>query len=924
MSLQELLADLRGDDGFMANVMTWQTLAARPAEFAPMPDALHPRVRQALAARGITRLYSHQADAIDAALAGQDVVVVTPTASGKTLCYNGPVLNSLLRDPAGRALYLFPTKALAQDQLAELNEFLAAVDVAPSAADAPREPTHLPLVATYDGDTVSSVRSNVRRDARLILSNPDMLHAGILPYHTNWSAFFAGLRFVVIDEMHVYRGVFGSHMANVLRRLRRVCAFYGSAPQFILASATIANPQQLAERLIERPVALVTRNGAPRGERHVILYNPPLYDAERGLRRSSTLETQEIAARCVMSGAQTIVFGRARQTTEILLTYLRERLRRVPGRSRLPDGEDPRTVWANGPDDLIDSIRGYRGGYLPGERRAIEAGLRRGDVRAVVATNALELGIDIGRLQAAVLCGYPGSIASTWQQIGRAGRTEEAALAVLVATGGVLDQYVAQHPEFIFDQSPEHALINPDNLMLLVDQMRCAAFELPFAADEPFGNSPVTPAVLALLAEEGDVMAAGPRLVWSGHGYPARQVSLRSAGSETVAIEAELDGGRVVIGQVDQGSATLLAHDGAIYIHEGASYQVTRLDLAQNLATVVPANVDFYTEVTSETQVETLAVAEERAVNHAHVAHGELLISTQAVGYRRIKRFTHETLGVFPLEYPPRQLETNGYWISVLPEAQLTLAAAGQWFDSVNDYGPNWQEMRAKVRARDGYRCAQCRAPEPTDRQHDVHHLIPFRTFGYVAGINENYRLANRLDNLMLLCRACHHRLESGVRVRSGLDGLAYALANLAPLHLMCDVSDLGLTVIRGDPMRANREAAAQVAPDSASNDSSEPASDAAAQNPDAQLPTVYIYERIAAGMGFSARLFELHTELLDAAQALVDRCPCAHGCPACVGPVLDNDRARLETKQLTASLLQVLRTGTVQAPTLSGEIAFW
>ncbi|MEZ4719565.1 MAG: DEAD/DEAH box helicase [Caldilineaceae bacterium] len=333
MSLHELLADLRGDAGFMANVMTWQTLPARPAQFAPMPDALHPRLRQALAARGITRLYSHQADAIDAALAGQDVVVVTPTASGKTLCYNGPVLNSLLRDPAGRALYLFPTKALAQDQLAELNGLLAAVD----ATGAGDEPLDLPQVATYDGDTPSAARSQVRRGSRLILSNPDMLHAGILPYHTNWSAFFAGLRYVVIDEMHVYRGVFGSHMANVLRRLRRICAFYGSSPRFVLASATIANPQELAAQLIERPVTLVDRNGAPRVERHVLLYNPPLYDVERGLRRSSVLETQEIAARCVLADAQTIVFGRARQTTEILLTYLRDRLRRVR-----PTGATPR------------------------------------------------------------------------------------------------------------------------------------------------------------------------------------------------------------------------------------------------------------------------------------------------------------------------------------------------------------------------------------------------------------------------------------------------------------------------------------------------------------------------------------------------------------------------------------------------------
>ncbi|HXF64555.1 MAG TPA: DEAD/DEAH box helicase, partial [Caldilineaceae bacterium] len=461
MSLEQLLADLRGDPHFMANLTAWRTLPAQAARTAAIPPALHPALQTALAERGIRDLYTHQAQAVAAALAGEHLAVVTPTASGKTLCYNLPVLHALLTDPSARALYLFPTKALGHDQLDELAEWRSRLGSHAAALSA----------AAYDGDTPSAERARLRRQSRLLITNPDMLHSGILPYHANWEPFLAGLRFVVLDEMHSYRGVFGSQVANVLRRLRRLCAFYGSSPQFICTSATIANPRELAEGLVEGPVTVIEENGAPRGAKHILLYNPPLIDAARGLRRSSTLESQELAARCVLAGVQTIVFGRSRLTTELLLTYLRERVARVWAALAVTNRRQVAAGLVERDSPVYTRIRGYRGGYLPGERRAIEAGLRSGEVRAVVATNALELGIDIGRLQAALLCGYPGAIASTWQQMGRAGRSAEAALAILVATAGALDQYVIRHPEFLFERTPEHALINPDNLLILVDQM---------------------------------------------------------------------------------------------------------------------------------------------------------------------------------------------------------------------------------------------------------------------------------------------------------------------------------------------------------------------------------------------------------------------------------------------------------------------
>ena len=922
MALPEFLADLRRDPHFMANVMTWRTIAARAAVTSPFPPTLNPALVDILCARGISSLYSHQAAATEYALAGRNVVVVTPTASGKTLCYNLPVLDALLRDPTAHALYLFPTKALAHDQLSELQRWESELQGIGTIG-----------VATYDGDTPTAQRARVRRQSRLLLTNPDMLHMGILPYHTQWETLLGNLRYVVIDELHSYRGVFGSHVANVLRRLQRLCALYGGRPQFICTSATIANPQQLAQTLLEQPVEVVAENGAPNGEKQIILYNPPLYDPEQGLRRSALLDAQEVATRAVLAGLQTILFGRSRQSTEILLTYLRERLQRLPD-NRSTDWNSPAPAVAT--DLGTETIRGYRGGYLPNERRVIEAGLRDGSVRAVVATNALELGIDIGGLRAAILCGYPGAIASTWQQMGRAGRSTEGAVAILIATGGLLDQYIIRHPDYIFERSPEHALINPDNLLLLVDHLRCAAFELPFQAGESFGQSPYTADALELLYEQGELQQQAGRFFWRGESYPARHVGLRSSGGDTVAIQvvdnsatsgpaaddADIDfygqDGPVsaaqtpsrIIGQIDRASAPLSLYEGAIYIHEGQSYTVRRLDLAANLAEITPTEVDFYTDVSTETEVEVLATQALRMRGDVEIAHGELLVRSEVVGYRRIKRFTHENLGIFPLTYEPQLHETSGYWFSLQPPLQVALARQGQWFDSVNDYGPNWQAQRRRVRARDGYRCTQCGRPEAAGQQHDVHHLVPFRTFGYMPGLNQHYEEANQLDNLVLVCRTCHRRLEGGVRVRSGLDGLAYALTNIAPLHLMCDPQDLGVHVVKGevgrqdDKMRGGQDEKA--IRDTRQGDTRQ--GDREIREEGLVLPAIYIYERVAAGLGFSARLYELHETLIDAAGALIRACPCVHGCPACVGPVLEGAQVQLETKALALALVEVLQ----------------
>ena len=487
MSLQQVLDEIERDPQLARRITHWRHLPVKPGRYARYPTGLDPSLEEALRQRGIERLYSHQALAVEAALRGENVVVVTPTASGKTMGYNLPVLNTLLANPGSRALYLFPTKALAQDQVAELGAMGQALGLRLEAS-------------TYDGDTPRQARPKIRKTAQIVISNPDMLHAGILPHHTRWARFFQGLRYVVLDEIHSYRGVFGSHVANVLRRLKRICAFYRAEPQFICCSATIANPVQLAERLVEAPFSLVgqDQDGSPQGQKHFLLYNPPIVDRKLGIRRNPVSDVRLLAERFLQAGVQTIVFAPARLKVELLLTYLRDSAEKA--------GMSP------------DKIQGYRGGYLPSERREIERGLRERQVLGVVATNALELGINIGHLDACVMTGYPGTIASTWQQAGRAGRRAGMSAAVLVAGSSPLDQYMINHPEYFFGRSPEQALLNPDNLVIAVNHLRCAAFELPFAKGEEFGRFPHTPEVLSFLEEEGVLRQSGEQWHWSAPG----------------------------------------------------------------------------------------------------------------------------------------------------------------------------------------------------------------------------------------------------------------------------------------------------------------------------------------------------------------------------------------------------------------------
>ncbi len=627
-SIQEWIDQMKNNRELMANVTCWHTIPPRPARTAPFPNRLHAKLQEALQQKGIGDLYVHQADSFEAITRGDHVVAVTPTASGKTMCYNLPVLQGVLGDDEARALYLFPTKALAQDQVAELQHMVDFMEVDIK--------TH-----TYDGDTPPTVRQAIRNAGHIVVTNPDMLHAAILPHHTKWVKLFENLKYIVIDELHAYRGVFGSHVANVIRRLKRICRFYGSAPQFICASATIANPKEHAERLIGERVTLIDNNGAPTGEKHVVFYNPPVVNRQLGIRRSSVLETKKIAGMLLRQGIQTIVFARSRVRVEILLTYLQELIRNELG---------------------ARSIRGYRGGYLPKQRREIERGLRNGEIRGVVSTNALELGIDIGQLQACVLNGYPGTVASTWQQSGRAGRRQESSITFMVASSNPLDQYMIQNPQFFFDRPPEQALIHPDNLMILLDQVKCAAYELPFEQDEAFGATSIID-ILEFLTEERTLHHADGRWYWMEQSFPAHNVSLRAAAQENFVI-IDMSEGSKVIGEVDRFSAPTLLHEEAIYIHEGVQYQVEKLDFEEKKAFVRQVSVDYYTDANLAVQLKVLHTDREETTGILSRCFGEVTVNAKATIFKKIKLGTHENIGAGPIHLPEEELHTTSYWFS--------------------------------------------------------------------------------------------------------------------------------------------------------------------------------------------------------------------------------------------------------------------
>jgi len=629
-TVKQLIDLWQSDPKMQSRVQHIRVLDAKEAIYAPFPEVLHPSIRKALASRGIHQLYSHQREAFDYATASQSFTAVTPTASGKSLCYNLPVLQRIMENPQARALYLFPTKALAQDQKSEMNALIEVMD-------------EEILCYTYDGDTAPGIRQKVRKAGHIVMTNPDMLHSGILPHHTKWVSLFENLKYIIVDELHTYKGVFGSHVGHVLRRLQRICRYYGSEPVFICTSATIQNPKELAEALTNTSHELIEKNGAPSGKKTFLFYNPPIVNETFGIRRSAILEVKDLAKKLYESEIQTIIFAKSRVRVEMLVTYLKSLTFQ-----KIHD----------------ESVRGYRGGYLPSERRIIEKGLRDGTIQTVISTNALELGVDIGQLQACIMTGYPGNIASAWQQAGRAGRRQDDALIIYVAQSTALDQYVIQHPDYLLGNKPEEARVYPENMLILMDHLKCAAFELPFNQGDSYAEFDVDD-LLTYLVEEKILLKTSETWHWMSDSFPAHDISLRSASQENVVIiDRTLTGKASVIGEMDRYSAMTLLHEEAIYIHQGTQYQVEELDWEEKKAYVKEVDVNYFTDANLAVELKVISEDQTMRLGKATASFGDVMTLATATIFKKIRFNTHDNIGSGPIHLPPEELHTSGTWLN--------------------------------------------------------------------------------------------------------------------------------------------------------------------------------------------------------------------------------------------------------------------
>lgn len=638
--ISDFLEAIQTSRGYRGQIVHVNRIPPREAKFSDPLTNLSPTVVRALSSIGISSLYSHQAKAVDLVSEGKNIAIVTSTASGKTVCYNIPVLESLLADRESTALLMFPTKALAQDQLRVLGHFSSAD---PALQDLVR-------AGTYDGDTPRETRRKLKNEANIILTNPDMLHQGILPYHSRWSRFFSRLRYVVVDEMHTYRGIFGSNVANVLRRLRRILDHYGASPRFILCSATIANPEELAQTLIGEACEVISDDGSPRGPKLFVLWNPPFLDSHRMGRRSSNVEAHELMVELIEAGIQTIAFTKARVVAELVLRYVRDALSR-----RNPH--------------LAEKVSAYRAGYLPEERRKIEKALFSGDLLAVASTNALELGIDVGSLDASIIVGFPGTIASTWQQAGRAGRKSDEALVVFIGYNDPIDQYLMRHPAYFFGQTPEHAVIDPVNPYILAGHLSCAAFEIPLREEDQAIFGQLTQPVMSVLEEVKRLKTIDDRTYWATTEFPAASVGLRTISDDTFTIIDATDAEKV-IGVVDAISAPELVYPEGIYIHGGDTYLVRDLDLEGKVAYVERKEVDYYTQPIIESSIRVKAERRSAMWADVNIFYGDATVSWKTTAFKKIKFYSLDSIGYGKVDIPTQHLETVSLWM--YPEKEVT------------------------------------------------------------------------------------------------------------------------------------------------------------------------------------------------------------------------------------------------------------
>ncbi len=828
-NIDEFISEFQQDLRYARTIVAASVTGEKTAERACFPQSLFPPVTRLFGSLGIETPYTHQATALDSILQGKNVVLSTGVASGKSLCYQAAILNSILSHPGSRSLLLFPTKALAQDQAQKMQALASALC---------RQNPKLPAIYSgiYDGDTPNELRGKLRKQANILFSNPDMLHLGILPNHGLWSAFLSRLQYVVIDEVHMYRGVFGSHVANVLRRLKRIAAVYGVSPQFIFTSATLANAKEHAEALAEEPVELVENDGSPHGERHFLICNPPLIEPALGIRKSSYLEVAGIAKRFLDTDLQAILFSETRRSVEILYRYfLDER-------------------------DYGDRVKTYRSGYLAADRRQVETGLRSQKLNLVISTNALELGIDIGGLDAIFLNGYPGTICGTRQQAGRAGRQGSTSLCIMVAGANPLDQYICQHPEYIFANNPEQALIDPNNSEILRQQLLCAVSEMALKDGDGFGFLRFENIVghLNSLVDEGKLKHSGNRYTGIQDAYPAVDVSLRNAGNQ-FQIMAEDE----QVGWVDSDSVKWMTHPQAIYLHQGETWIVQKLDLEDKKVLLQPIEASYFTQTIQHTEIALNDLLQIANVPGGRKHFGRVTVTRTVVGFKKLRFYTQEVLDQEELDLPPSIMQTEAWWLSLSEDTVNRIRAKGLWNNDANNYGKGWSKLCAAILERDGQKCRNCGVSGDLE----VHHIVPFRRF-------EDAFEANNPDNLVSLCPRCHRLAEQRVHMQTGLAAVAYLIGNLAPFFVMCDNKNLGVFSEDKSPLAMGN-------------------------------PVLCLYDNIPGGIGLSRRLYELHDRLLYAALDRVKGCACENGCPACVGPVAENG---LGAKEEAIAILQELQ----------------
>ncbi len=812
--------------------------------FEEIPSFIHPDLEMTLRKGGINSLFSHQYEAIKLIQQEKNVVLTTGPASGKSLAYILPVLNALYNQENSNALLLYPTKALAHDQYKHINDL---IDNSPN--NNPQNKYLAKKISVYDGDTPKELRSPIRKHAQVILTNPDMLHIGILPNHFLWENFFENLKFVIIDEAHIYHGIFGSHVANVVRRLNRILSLYHQKPIFICTSATIGNPIEFMEKLLEEKFELIEKDGSPQGKKKTIFYNPPVINEELGIRKSSNLETLKIVKEIVENDIQTLVFQGSRKEVERSLKNL-----------ELQSGFQKKYFSAS-----------YRSGYLANDRRKLEQDFRSGKLNVLFATNALELGVDIGSLRSVILSGYPGSISSTLQQIGRAGRKQSNSLAILIASANPIDQYIINRPEYLLINNPEKALINPNNPNILLDHLKIALYELSWIEGEKFGNlewEQIHPFIDQLMAT-GFARKNNNKYVISNQSTFSNEISLRNLSGNTMKLIDTTKNQHRIIGEIDYASSLWMVHPNAIYLHLGDQYFVTKVDYEANEVFLEESTVDYYTEPKIEKTYEILEQIKSKSINQLEMYFGNIKVTQTVTGYKEILWETHQKISEGKLELPKIILDTEAFWFYIPDSITNTILDNKLILNQKNDYGPEWKRYKDLIRKRDNYTCQHCGLLEETTAHH-IHHKKPIKLF-------DSIEAANNPSNLITLCPKCHRLAEVQVRVRSGMSGLSYLLKTLSPVFIMCGPEDIGVILDSKNEITGYENA-------------------------------ILTYDNISYGLGLSKEIYNNFPMILPEMIKHIKECGCHHGCPSCIGPVSEEGYGG---KEETIHLLELLR-GTI------------